>query len=225
MFEDKSAGCGVSYPNEEQTERIFRSLHKDDAVSREINCSACGYDSCSEMVVAIHNGFNNRENCVYYEKEETILLARMSYSDQLTGVMNRNALEMTGGELYGEGHSLGLIVADVNELKRANDTQGHTAGDVLIVSTAKALANRFGKRRVFRTGGDEFLVILQDYTSDEVAEGMASVKQYLQSVGTLVSMGMSYTSNYTGGFEAMQKAADARMYEDKARYYTARSPR
>lgn len=69
------------------------------------------------------------------------------------------------------------------------------------------------------------LVILQDYTSDEVAEGMVSVKQYLESVGTLVSMGMSYTSSYAGGFEAMQKAADARMYEDKARYYAVRGSR
>ncbi len=191
--------CNVSYPDEGQLEKIFRSLHKTDEMSRHVNCSACGY----EMAVAIHNGFNNRHNCVYYEKEETVLLAKMSYSDQLTGVMNRNALEMTGGELYGEGQSLGLIVADVNGLKRANDTLGHAAGDALIISTAKVLANRFGRGHVFRTGGDEFLVILPDCTSDEVTEGMTLVKQYLQSVGTSVSMGMSYVDSFDGDFERM----------------------
>lgn len=218
-FEDRSSSCHVSYPSEEEAEEIYCSLHKPDDASRQINCSACGYESCSEMVVAIHNGFNNRNNCVYFEKEETVRLARMSYSDQLTGVMNRNALEMTGGDLYGRGHSLGLIVADVNGLKRANDTLGHNAGDALIASTAKALANRFGRERVFRTGGDEFLVVLQDYTIDEISEGVASVKSYLRSIDVSVSLGVAYAASYNGGFEAMQKIADARMYEDKARYY------
>ena len=218
-FVDHSAACNVSIPTAEEAERIYVSLHKPDAESRQVNCSACGYESCAEMMVAIHNGFNIRYNCVYFEKEEAIRLARVSFADQLTGVMNRNALETMGADLYGEGHSLGLIVGDVDGLKQKNDSEGHAAGDWLIQSTARALANRFGRERVFRTGGDEFLVIVQDHTSDELMEGIEEVKTHLAAIDVSVSMGLAYTQNYKGDFEHLERLADARMYEDKARYY------
>ena len=218
-FVDQSAACQVSTPSKDQTDKIFRSMYKDDSESRQINCSACGYESCTEMMVAIHNGFNSRYNCVYFEKEESIRLSRMSFVDQLTGVMNRNALEAKGPDLYGEGHSIGIIVADVDGLKVKNDTEGHAAGDRLIISTARAMANQFGLERVFRTGGDEFLVIVQDYASDEIAQGMREVKEHLWMIDVSVSMGMAYQQSYQGDFEHLERLADARMYEDKARYY------
>ena len=43
------------------------------------------------MMIAIHNGFNPRHNCVYGEKEESIYLAKMSFSDQLTGLWRKGA--------------------------------------------------------------------------------------------------------------------------------------
>lgn len=220
-FEDQGDKCEVLTPTEEEAIELYQSMHKNDDASRQVNCSACGYESCALMMVAIHNGFNSRYNCVYYEKEETVRLARMSFADQLTGVMNRNAFELTGGDLYGCGHSLGIIVADVDGLKAANDTKGHTAGDRLIIETAHALANQFGREHVFRTGGDEFLVILQDYMFEELEEGMVEVKQHLLSMGVSVSMGMTYEEEYAGDFDLQYKKADGRMYEDKARYYAS----
>ena len=218
-FVDQSASCDVKIPSKEESRIIFHSLHKDDEESRHVNCSACGYESCHEMVVAIHNGFNTRYNCVYFEKEEALYLSRMSFDDQLTGVLNRNALERASGELYGHGHSLGVIVVDVNGLKHENDTKGHAAGDLLIISTGKALANKFGRERVFRTGGDEFLVILQDFRREELSDGMAEVKEHLLSQGVSVAIGMSYCDDFDENFNALQRHADAAMYADKALYY------
>ncbi|MBR3318447.1 MAG: diguanylate cyclase [Atopobiaceae bacterium] len=218
-FVDQSALCALLQPTLEEANEIFLSLRKNDGQSRQVNCSACGYDSCYEMVVAIHNGFNSRYNCVFFEKEEAIYLAKMSFGDQLTGVMNRNALERSSSDLFGYGHSLGLIVADVNGLKHENDTHGHAAGDWLIIATAKALASKFGRERVFRTGGDEFLVILQDFTREEVASGMAEVKSHLHDLDVSVSMGMSYGEDYNNNFDMLHAHADAEMYVDKARYY------
>lgn len=218
-FVDQSEHCTVDLPTKKEAERIYRSLHKLDEDSRRIDCSACGYDSCHEMMIAIHNGFNSRYNCVYFEKEEALLLTQLSFADQLTGVMNRNALERAQSELFGTGHSLGLVVADVNGLKRANDTRGHAEGDKLIISTAKALANRFGRERVFRTGGDEFLVIMQDYAFDEIEQGVAEVREHLRSIDVSISLGMVYRDSYNGDFDVLVRLADARMYEDKAAYY------
>ncbi|MBO7673496.1 MAG: diguanylate cyclase [Atopobiaceae bacterium] len=218
-FVDQSHMCEVRTPKPDEAERIYLSLHKHDEASRVINCSACGYESCYEMVVAIHNGFNTRYNCAYFEKEETAYLTRMSYNDQLTGVLNRNALERTKKELFGRGHSLALVVADVDGLKHVNDSLGHTEGDTLITMAAKALASRFGRERVFRTGGDEFLVVLQDFTKPEATKGVDFVKTNLMTFGVSVSMGLAFTEDFDENFDRLLRLADARMYEDKAHYY------
>lgn len=218
-FVDQSQKCDVLIPTPEEAKKIFRSLHKNDDESCMTNCSACGYESCYEMVVAIHNGFNTRYNCVFFEKEEAAHLMHMTYNDQLTGVMNRNALEREKNSLFGRGHSLALVVADVNGLKGINDTQGHKAGDVIITMAAKALAHQFGKERVFRTGGDEFLVVLQDFSNEEVLAGIEAVRRILRTFDLSMSMGLAYSEDYEDNFNQLLRYADVRMYEDKAHYY------
>lgn len=51
-------------------EKQFRSLLKFTDTSRNINCGTCGYSTCKQMCEAIHNGYNVKENCVYYIKEQ-----------------------------------------------------------------------------------------------------------------------------------------------------------
>ena len=45
-------------------------MNKNTAAERHINCSCCGYDSCEQMADAIFNGFNQKNNCIYYIKKE-----------------------------------------------------------------------------------------------------------------------------------------------------------
>jgi hypothetical protein len=54
---------------------------------------------------------------------------------------------------------------------------------------------------------------------DELMEGIEEVKTHLAAIDVSVSMGLAYTQNYKGDFEHLERLADARMYEDKARYY------
>ena len=218
-FKDRSALCRILYPTNEEAEAIYQSMHKEDERSREINCSACGYNTCRDMMIAIHNGFNTRHNCVYSEKEESIYLAQMSFSDQLTGVMNRNAYERKLKTMFANVDSVGLIVADVHGLKLVNDNEGHGAGDRLIIETAHALANEFGIECVFRTGGDEFLVFLQDFGEKELESDILLVKEYLESVKVSASIGLAFAEHFDGNINALQEIADKKMYEDKERYY------
>ena len=67
-YTDRSAECRYEIPNEEQLDAIFNDMNKTTEKSRRINCTCCGYESCKQMVTAIHNGFNHKENCIYYEK-------------------------------------------------------------------------------------------------------------------------------------------------------------
>ena len=218
-FTDRSSSCVVSYPTEEEADKIFRSMHKNTDESRNINCSACGYESCREMMIAIHNGFNTRHNCVFSEKEEGAYLTRMSFSDQLTGVMNRNAYERNLSSLFVEGKPVAIIAVDVNGLKEANDKKGHAAGDRLIIETAHALANEFGNERVFRTGGDEFLVVLQDYSEQEVNDDINLVKNYLDNENVSSSIGYAFTAALDCDVVELIKLADLKMYEEKEHYY------
>ncbi|MBD5472876.1 MAG: 4Fe-4S binding protein [Lachnospiraceae bacterium] len=53
-----------------QLEKIFVSMNKNTEEERNINCSACGYDSCRTMAAAIASGVNKPENCVHFVKGE-----------------------------------------------------------------------------------------------------------------------------------------------------------
>ena len=67
-YTDRSEECRYDIPNEKELEGIFVSMNKLTPESREINCNCCGYESCRKMATAIYNGFNHKENCIYYEK-------------------------------------------------------------------------------------------------------------------------------------------------------------
>ena len=65
-YTDKSACCQIKTPTPAEERAIFDSMKKFTENDRHIDCSCCGYESCKQMVNAIHNGFNHKENCIYY---------------------------------------------------------------------------------------------------------------------------------------------------------------
>ena len=72
-YTDRSAQCVYNVPTEAEKEAIFRDMNKLTKEEKMINCSCCGYESCTQMVHAIFNGFNKKENCIYYIKKEVEL--------------------------------------------------------------------------------------------------------------------------------------------------------
>lgn len=74
------------------------------------------------------------------------------YTDHLTQAHNRRAFD----QLYTGGP---VAIFDLDSLKYINDTMGHRAGDAFIQYASCCLIQQFGFDNVFRTGGDEFLVI------------------------------------------------------------------
>ncbi len=69
-YTDRSASCAYRIPSDEERNAIFESMGKHTDEERSINCSCCGYESCRQMTEAIYNGFNKKENCIYYIKKE-----------------------------------------------------------------------------------------------------------------------------------------------------------
>lgn len=65
-YESKSISVKIPTPKEEDD--IFNSMLKKTNFSRCIDCSCCGYATCRDMVKAIYNGVNKKDNCIFYEK-------------------------------------------------------------------------------------------------------------------------------------------------------------
>jgi diguanylate cyclase len=160
------------------------------------------------------------------EKAETEAI-----SDPLTGLMNRRGLEQivlakAGSRAGGMLASCALLLIDVDDFKKINDTHGHEVGDQVLRGVARVLKARIkGEDTAARLGGDEFAVFLPDTTLEgAVAVGEGIRRSLLQAhlrrgksedLGTVrVSIGAAYTGE-GGNLDALMRDADAALYQAK----------
>lgn len=136
--------------------------------------------------------------------------------DQLTDCKNRKALDWAYTEKLGKYFPLAVVMCDLNGLKEINDQKGHDAGDKAILQTAQTLKSVFGKRHVYRLGGDEFIAVLPNITHPAFQKLLETAKSQL---GATASIGTTISGTKDTDFESLLKAADAQMYENKRQYY------
>jgi len=99
---------------------------------------------------------------ITHRKELEERLKKLLVRDPLTGCFNRRFLDDLAEQVDETGNAVGAIVIDVDKFKDYNDLNGHSVGDDVLVRLARFL-NREARSEdaVIRTGGDEFVVILQ----------------------------------------------------------------
>lgn len=149
-------------------------------------------------------------------------LNRLSSTDTLTNVYNRNAMMAAMKTLSEQEAAVGLVYADVNGLKCINDRQGHEAGDQALQHAADTLSNCFGREKVYRAGGDEFVVILPKIGREAFEERWRALQASLYNDGAYsFSVGAKWCSDSTDIEEAL-RIADRHMYEEKERFYRIR---
>src|SRR5829696_2788350 len=150
-----------------------------------------------------------------------------SVVDPLTGMLNRNALTTRSNELAEQsritGHSVSVIVCDVDHFKAINDEFGHARGDAVLKDLAYLLRKRLRAFDLaYRIGGEEFLVLLP---GADVAHG-ASIAEALRTAvagdtpagGLRVTMSFGVAASADGqafDFKAVFAEADAALYEAK----------
>ncbi|GAB3225841.1 hypothetical protein GCM10027447_15570 [Glycomyces halotolerans] len=98
-------------------------------------------------------------------------LARMAYSDPLTGMANRRALlQNLEDGVAAEEHQTALLLLDLDGFKNVNDTRGHDFGDELLVEVSRRVRELLRPTDVgARLGGDEFAILLRADRSEAVA--------------------------------------------------------
>jgi diguanylate cyclase (GGDEF)-like protein len=152
---------------------------------------------------------------------------RLAFTDPLTGLANRRAVDELLDELLGASapasHPVSIVLADINRLKQVNDTFGHEAGDRLIVGIAEAVSRASGLAReslAARIGGDEFCVVV----SGEPMSAAVRVADELcrlvdgHPMSTGVSCGVASTEVLAGPVDSpvrLFRLADAAQYRAK----------
>ncbi len=172
----------------------------------------------------------NRDEDVRREKEHLAALSvanEMARRDGLTQAKNKTAYREMEAELQknmeGKKKPFGIVVCDINGLKRINDTEGHKAGDDYIKAACKLISNIFLHSPVYRIGGDEFAVILkgQDYVDKEslVNRFQRQIEENIRiGEGCIVALGLAiYEPDEDLLVEDVFNRADNQMYEDKTR--------
>jgi diguanylate cyclase (GGDEF)-like protein len=148
-------------------------------------------------------------------------LKRVSLYDPLTGALNRRAYD-EGVGLDAVGARFGTaMMLDMDNLKYVNDTYGHAAGDELLRRLVECVRGCIRPTdRVYRWGGDEFLVLFPGALPDDMLPRIRAALQAANADGSAHELQASLgAADYTGAEEipAAILRADRAMYDEKAR--------
>lgn len=158
-----------------------------------------------------------------YEKEKLLYI---SNTDALTGCLNRHAYETDINKLDLKKEWI-YISLDLNSLKHINDTYGHDVGDEMICAAAACMTASFGEfGKVYRIGGDEFVVIVTqkpDELDTMTKHFDSSVAEWKGKIVDSMTISYGCVRSLEEDWELVhdiEKEADRRMYASKARYYS-----
>lgn len=162
---------------------------------------------------------------VVSSNEDAYRIAQLTYlkgMDAKTKVFNQNKYEEMAAEYYPKIKEISVLFWDLNNLKMINDRLGHSMGDLAIEKFSYALVSQAGNRcRVYRIGGDEFLMIIDNPEQGESERMIRSVREKLNEAYGEVEIAISSAVGFALGSGAdladVVKRADAKMYENKRR--------
>jgi len=152
------------------------------------------------------------------------VLERMAYHDPLTGLPNRHGLERYFENDFFGANMGAVFFLDLDRFKSINDTLGHDIGDLLLQEVAARLRGCIGDSgKVFRLGGDEFLIALPHTTFEAAGEIAQSILQEIKKPYSIdenelyvtASIGISLTPAHGSDRSALMKAADTALYTSK----------
>lgn len=170
---------------------------------------------CVLSLYCVHQIFVDRSNLIETQRRLRVI----SFEDATTGLQNRAAYShyQQTADFQGVGQ-LAVVFIDVNGLHELNNRLGHRAGDEMLCFVGRQCVSQFPEAKVFRLGGDEFLLVLERMEQCRIQEGMEALDARVQGAGYSIAYGIEFRSS---GFdlESMVIAADNKMLGAKAEHY------
>ena len=148
-------------------------------------------------------------------------LEEISQIDVLTGIHNRRAMiqrvhRMNSDSCHGP---YGVINIDLNGLKVVNDRDGHEAGDRLLIQASEILKKVFYQDDLYRTGGDEFIVITEGISREIFERKVERLRSDAEKNSEVSFAVGEFWSEGSDDLTAAFRCADERMYADKEAFY------
>ena len=185
--------------------------------------SASSFDALGEKLLQAHDAL----------KQYVTHMHEQDYVDALTGVGNRAAyLEMAKSmelQMLQQTADFSLAVFDVNDLRTVNRELGMNVGDQMLVDTATLLLQLFDSAHVFHVGSDEFIVLLDTSSAEEIQGLMARFARKLDTFNAVerkykktlsISTGIaSHVPGQDRNCSEIYKRADEDLSRKKALYY------
>ena len=161
---------------------------------------------------------------------DSIVHARLSETDSMTGLLNKVAGHKNIDEAFGrELNPVYLAIVDLDNFKQVNDRYGHLAGDEVLKKTAEIIRDSIDVDDIAcRFGGDEFVLCLKNKTPEEVEALLANMTEQICEIGTHyqkahlsgsvgVSCGIGACAGGCASYEDIMGQADKALYHVKHR--------
>ena len=203
------------------TSTLVRFAHHVKNLSSKQGNDRLFSNNSSDEIGILTSTFNT---LIQHEDQKSEELVHVSTHDALTGLYNRAYFDSELDRLSrGRQTPISVVVADINGLKRCNDTLGHAAGDDQIKATARVLIESFRAEDIIaRIGGDEFAVLLPGVDTEQVQMALQRVRSAEAKAAPAggvcpLSFSLGHTTSETpGGLQEAVKQADRQMYIEKA---------
>lgn len=217
---NRLSGAAERYSQENQSELEGLSINTNDEIQSL-------YLSIKNMTHDINRYIDNlmaTRNELTQTRIKADEMDALANRDPLTGVGSKLAYDRKVEELTEEiarGQAeFGIVMVDMNYLKRLNDTYGHEKGNAAILKTCETICDVFKHSPVYRIGGDEFVVVLK---GRDHAAAESLLKEFDDALAATdgepwekISAATGY-ANYEndGAVEPVFRRADQKMYERK----------
>lgn len=135
-------------------------------------------------------------------KVERDKFEQMAYTDFLTGIANRAYMDKKMEEIDSNQEVIGIVVADIDNFKKINDSYNHSVGDQVIKHFALTLKNNLSEEDLlFRSGGEEFTFFLRNSSYQDCFDKVEKMIEILQDSSAIVTYnGQNVSINYTASF-------------------------
>lgn len=173
------------------------------------------------IILAIEIASNASDKIEEIRKAE--IYKELAVKDMLTQCFNRNAYNETIQKDFDHEHTY-LVMLDLNNLKKCNDTLGHMEGDRYLTDSAKLIKEIFENYgQVYRIGGDEFCIIMENVAEEKIQDLLtkltyeeAAYNEHSQTVYMQIASGYAkYDARIDTNLDQTRCRADILMYENK----------
>ena len=179
----------------------------------------------TNVLTSAMENLHKKERLAYLNQ----VLSELYVKDAMTGMYNRLGYQKLACRMFEEkkqtGENLSIIFMDMDRLKSINDEFGHIYGDWAIKTIASAILKYIPEGAVaVRSGGDEFLVVLEQTADAEIGKIIGEIRKEIRERSAemklpfplTVSAGCVHTDMTTGrDLDDYVREADAIMYEEK----------